>query len=177
MKTSSFYLTPGEVSLKTWEHLWREGTLAEIDPSAKARVDAAAKLVAAAATGDKPVYGINTGFGKLASVKINADEVKQLQRNLILSHCAGVGDPLDEDTARLMMLLKINSLARGASGVRWDVIIMLQHLLAEGIIPVIPEQGSVGASGDLAPLAHMAAVLIGEGEVFYKAASCPAVRP
>ena len=173
MTTASFHLTPGEVSLSTWEQLWQQGASAGIDPSAKARVDAAATLVAAAATGDKPVYGINTGFGKLASVKINADEVKQLQRNLILSHCAGVGDPLDEHATRLMMLLKINSLARGASGVRWDVIMMLQRLLAEGIIPVIPEQGSVGASGDLAPLAHMAAVLIGEGEVIYKGRHMP----
>ena len=173
MTTASFHLTPGEVSLSTWEQLWQQGASAGIDPSAKARVDAAATLVAAAARGDKPVYGINTGFGKLASVKINADEVKQLQRNLILSHCAGVGDPLDEHATRLMMLLKINSLARGASGVRWDVIMMLQRLLAEGIIPVIPEQGSVGASGDLAPLAHMAAVLIGEGEVIYKGRHMP----
>ncbi len=170
---SSSHLSPGQVTLNKWEHLWQERLSAEIDPSAKARVDAAATLVATAATGDKPVYGINTGFGKLASVKINADDVIRLQRNLILSHCAGVGDPLDEDAARLMMLLKINSLARGASGVRWEVIMMLQDLLAQGIIPVIPEQGSVGASGDLAPLAHMAAVLIGEGEVFYQSRRMP----
>jgi histidine ammonia-lyase len=163
-----FIIRSGQVTLKDWEHLWRQGMSVEIDPSAKDRVDQAAEIVANAAAGDVPIYGINTGFGKLASVAINADEVKMLQRNLILSHCAGIGDPLDEQSTRLMMMLKINSLARGASGVRWDTIIMLQNMLAEGVIPVIPEQGSVGASGDLAPLAHMSAVLIGEGEAYYK---------
>jgi histidine ammonia-lyase len=168
MTKEIFMMRSGEVTLKEWEHLWRHGIMIEIDPSAKDRVDQAAKIVANAADGDVPVYGINTGFGKLASVTINSDEVKTLQRNLILSHCAGVGDHLEETSTRLMMMLKINSLARGASGVRWETIIMLQNMLAEGVIPIILEQGSVGASGDLAPLAHMSAVLIGEGEAYYK---------
>lgn len=168
MTRKTYVIDPGKVSLDDWEYLWRQGIVAEIDPAAEHKVTAAARLVETAAAGDTPVYGINTGFGKLASVTINADEVETLQRNLILSHCAGVGAPLDEDAARLMMMLKINSLARGASGVRWETIMMLQRLLVEGVIPVIPEQGSVGASGDLAPLAHMAAVLIGEGEACYK---------
>jgi histidine ammonia-lyase len=156
------------MSLTDWEHLWRHGKDVIIDPAAKDRVDQAAMLVSNAAAGDQPVYGINTGFGKLASVRINIDEVQILQRNLILSHCAGVGKPLDVAATRLMIMLKINSLARGASGVRWEMIMMLQNMLAADVIPVIPEQGSVGASGDLAPLAHMAAVLIGEGEATYK---------
>ncbi|MGB1036896.1 MAG: aromatic amino acid lyase, partial [Candidatus Puniceispirillales bacterium] len=168
MTKALFMMRPGKVNLKDWQKLWRQDMKLAIDPSAKDRVDQAAEIVANAAAGDVPVYGVNTGFGKLASVTINADEVKTLQRNLILSHCAGVGDLLDEQSTSLMMMLKINSLARGASGVRWDTIIMLQNMLAEGVIPVIPEQGSVGASGDLAPLAHMSAVLIGEGEAFYK---------
>lgn len=168
MTEALFMMRPGKVTLKDWQKLWRQDMKVAIEPSAKERVDQAAEIVANAAAGDVPVYGVNTGFGKLASVTINANEVKTLQRNLILSHCAGVGDLLDEQSTCLMMMLKINSLARGASGVRWDTIIMLQNMLAEGVIPVIPEQGSVGASGDLAPLAHMSAVLIGEGEAFYK---------
>lgn len=168
MTSPSYTIQPGQVTLKEWENLWRYGKIVDIDPAAKPRIDQAARLVADAAAGDTPVYGINTGFGKLASVRIDIDEVKILQRNLILSHCAGVGQALDLPATRLMMMLKINSLARGASGVRWDTIMMLQKMLAADIIPVIPEQGSVGASGDLAPLAHMTAALIGEGEVYYK---------
>ena len=168
MTTTPFVIQPGHMSLTDWEHLWRHGSDVIIDPAAKDRVDQAAMLVSNAAAGDQPVYGVNTGFGKLASVRINIDEVQILQRNLILSHCAGVGEPLDVAATRLMIMLKINSLSRGASGVRWEMIMMLQNMLAADVIPVIPEQGSVGASGDLAPLAHMAAVLIGEGEATYK---------
>ena len=168
MTTTPFVIQPGHMSLTDWDHLWRHGKDVMIDPAAKDRVDQAAMLVSNASAGDQPVYGINTGFGKLASVRINIDEVQILQRNLILSHCAGVGETLDLAATRLMMMLKINSLARGASGVRWEMIMMLQNMLAANVIPVIPEQGSVGASGDLAPLAHMAAVLIGEGEATYK---------
>jgi histidine ammonia-lyase len=106
--------------------------------------------------------------GKLASVKIRPQDTATLQRNLILSHCAGVGDPMPAHVARLMMTLKLLSLGRGASGVRWQVIEQIQDMLAKSVTPVVPAQGSVGASGDLAPLAHMAAAMIGEGE----ASSC-----
>jgi len=111
---------------------------------------------------------VNTGFGKLASVKIAPGDTATLQRNLILSHCCGVGEPLEPATTRLMMALKLLSLGRGASGVRWEVIALIEAMLERGVIPVVPVQGSVGASGDLAPLAHMTAAMIGAGEAFYQ---------
>jgi histidine ammonia-lyase len=161
-------LTPGVTTLEQLETLWRGAGVATLDPVARAGVEHAAAQVAAAAAGTEAVYGVNTGFGKLASVKIANKDTATLQRNLILSHCCGVGDALDERVTRLMMVLKLLSLGRGASGVRWDVIAQIEALLAHGVIPVIPGQGSVGASGDLAPLAHMTATMIGEGEAFYQ---------
>ena len=161
-------LTPGSATLEQLETLWRGNGAARLDPSARAGVEAAAARVAAAAEGTEAVYGVNTGFGKLASVKIAAKDTATLQRNLILSHCCGVGEALDEPTTRLMMVLKLLSLGRGASGVRWAVIAQIEALLAHGVIPVVPAQGSVGASGDLAPLAHMTATMIGAGEAMYK---------
>jgi histidine ammonia-lyase len=157
-------LTPGAVSLAEFEALWWTDAPVRLDRSARPRVDAAAALVAAAGGGDTPVYGVNTGFGKLASVPIAPADTAQLQRHLILSHCCGVGEALDGPTTRLMMSLKLLSLGRGASGVRWALLECLEAMLAAGVTPVIPVQGSVGASGDLAPLAHMAAVMIGEGK-------------
>jgi histidine ammonia-lyase len=157
-------LTPGAATLDQLETLWRQGLAARLDPAARPAIEAAAALVARAALGTDAVYGVNTGFGKLASVKIASKDTATLQRNLILSHCCGVGEPLDTATTRLMMVLKLLSLGRGASGVRWEIIACLEDMLAHGVTPVIPGQGSVGASGDLAPLAHMAAVMIGEGE-------------
>ncbi|MBL8562025.1 MAG: histidine ammonia-lyase, partial [Gemmobacter sp.] len=110
------------------------------------------------------VYGVNTGFGKLASIRIDRSDVATLQRNLILSHCCGVGDPLPEAVVRLIMTLKLLSLGRGASGVRPELVALIEAMLDKGVLPVIPEKGSVGASGDLAPLAHMTAVMLGHGE-------------
>ena len=110
---------------------------------------------------------MNTGFGKLASLKIAPEDTATLQRNLILSHCCGVGGAVPRRMTRLMMTLKLLSFGRGASGVRWDYVELLQDMLAKGVTPVIPAQGSVGASGDLAPLSHMTAVVIGEGEAEY----------
>ncbi|MEZ5811812.1 MAG: histidine ammonia-lyase [Rhizobiaceae bacterium] len=162
-------LTPGAATLAQLEHVWRSGETVMLHSSARGGIDTAADLVAKAAAGDEAVYGVNTGFGKLASVKIAAADTAKLQRNLILSHCAGVGTALDIATARLMMALKLLSVGRGASGVRWQTVEMIQALLAAGVTPVIPEQGSVGASGDLAPLAHMTAVMLGEGEAFFGA--------
>lgn len=157
-------ITPGAVTLHTLETIYRGTGSLCLDPSARAGVEEAARMVAAAAAGDEPVYGVNTGFGKLASTRIAPADTAQLQRNLILSHCCGVGEPLAADKVRLMMALKLVSLGRGASGVRWAVIAQIEQMLSYGVIPVVPSQGSVGASGDLAPLAHMAAVMIGEGE-------------
>ena len=157
-------LTPGQATLAQLETLWRGDGVARLYPSARGPVAAAAARIEAAAQGGVAVYGVNTGFGKLASVKIAAQDTATLQRNLILSHCCGVGEPLDAATTRLMMALKLLSLGRGASGVRWEVVALIEGMLARGVVPVVPSQGSVGASGDLAPLAHMTAVMIGAGE-------------
>src|SRR6516165_12438012 len=127
------------------------------------------KLLAAGQT----AYGINTGFGKLASVRISAEQVRQLQVNLVRSHACGVGRPLSEPETRAMMLLRANALAKGLSGVRPVVVETVCAMLNAGVHPVIPSQGSVGASGDLAPLAHLANVLIGEGEALYKTEKLP----
>lgn len=164
----TFQLTPGSATLEQLERIWREGLAVCLGENAHTAIDAAAHAVAKAAAGDAAVYGVNTGFGKLASVRIKPEDTAKLQRNLILSHCCGVGDPMEVKTARLMIVLKLLSVGRGASGIRWETIELLQNLLASGITPLIPTQGSVGASGDLAPLAHMAATLIGEGEALFE---------
>ncbi|MEO1103807.1 MAG: histidine ammonia-lyase [Pseudomonadota bacterium] len=143
-------------------------------PDTKARVDEGAALVAAAAAGDAPVYGVNTGFGKLASRRISAADTDKLQDNLILSHAAGVGEPLPAPVVRLAMAMKVQSLASGASGVRWTTLRLIHDMLERDCLPVIPGQGSVGASGDLAPLAHMAAAMIGVGSVSLAGAVMPA---
>ncbi|WP_375780135.1 histidine ammonia-lyase [Bradyrhizobium sp. ma5] len=158
-------VTPGTVGLDVLARVL-DGAPIALDPSFWPRVEAAAAIVAKAAQIDIPVYGINTGFGKLASTRIAPDQTALLQRNLILSHCCGVGPATPEPIVRLMMALKVISLGRGASGVRRDVIEQLQGMLARGVSPLVPQQGSVGASGDLAPLAHMTAVMIGEGQAF-----------
>jgi len=160
-------LTPGSVTLETLAEIYWTGVPAVLDRTSDAAVKRGADRIASIASGNAPVYGINTGFGKLASIKIEAGDVATLQRNLILSHCCGVGVPLPESVVRLMMSLKLISLGRGASGVRIELIRLIEDMLACGVIPVVPEKGSVGASGDLAPLAHMTAVLMGEGEAFY----------
>ena len=157
-------LIPGEVTLDMLEAIWRAGPAGRLDPAARPAVEAAAAMVAKAAAGGEPVYGVNTGFGKLASRKIAPQDTAKLQENLILSHCAGVGAPLSVPLTRLMMALKLMSLGRGASGVRWEICALIEAMLEHGITPVVPHQGSVGASGDLAPLAHMTAVMIGAGE-------------
>ncbi len=161
---SALVLSPGSVTLAELERIYRDRLAVRIDRSAEAAINLAADRVAKAALGDEAVYGVNTGFGKLASVKIASEDTATLQRNLILSHCCGVGEALDQTTTRLMMVLKLLSLGRGASGVRFEVMKLIEDCLEKGVTPVVPSQGSVGASGDLAPLAHMTAVLIGEGE-------------
>jgi histidine ammonia-lyase len=165
-------LKPGQATLDELCAIYRQDLTRpltiELDGVCKSRVDAAALIVKKAAAGDVAVYGINTGFGKLASTRIPHDQTAQLQRNLILSHCCGVGTELPGNVVRLIMSLKILSLGRGASGVRWLVIKQLEAFLQNDILPLIPGQGSVGASGDLAPLAHMTAAIIGEGSVHYQ---------
>ncbi|MEL6466805.1 MAG: histidine ammonia-lyase [Pseudomonadota bacterium] len=167
-------LVPGAATRAQLYAVWANGAAARLDPAARTGIEAAAELVTNAASGEDAVYGVNTGFGKLASVKIAAANRATLQRNLILSHCCGVGEALDVATARLMMTLKLLSLGRGASGVALDTVTLLEDMLTRSVTPVVPVQGSVGASGDLAPLAHMAAAMIGEGEAFYRGARLPA---
>lgn len=136
--------------------------------SAKKRMERSRRWVEKAVKEQKVVYGITTGFGANQNVTISPDKLKDLQRNLILSHCAGVGEPFPEDVVRAMMLLRANALARGVSGIRVSTVERLLEMLNKRVHPVVPSQGSVGASGDLAPLSHMASVLIGEGEAFFK---------
>ncbi len=161
-------LTPGAVTLNELAQVFHQEMAVKLDLSCQNAVENAAARITAAVQGDAPVYGVNTGFGKLASIKIANKDTATLQRNLILSHCCGVGEPISRAHARLIMVLKLLSLGRGASGVRWSLIELLQDMLERGVTPVIPAQGSVGASGDLAPLAHMTAVIIGEGEAEYE---------
>ena len=136
-----------------------------LDPEAAGRVDASRAVIDRAVAENRVVYGVTTGFGKFADVVIPPDRLEELQKNLLESHAAGVGDPLPSRAVRAMMLLRANCLAKGFSGVRRETLELLVRLLEAGIHPLVPSQGSVGASGDLAPLAHLARALIGEGEV------------
>ncbi|HEX6061374.1 MAG TPA: aromatic amino acid lyase, partial [Candidatus Limnocylindria bacterium] len=146
----------------------RRDTPVALDRASEQLVRAAAKLVAESADGDAAVYGINTGFGDLSQVRIPRADLAKLQLNLLRSHAAGVGDPLPADVTRAILLLRANTLACGRSGVRPETIDLLLNLLNRGVHPVIPMHGSVGASGDLAPLAHAALVLVGEGQATFE---------
>jgi histidine ammonia-lyase len=157
-------LGAGPVGLDGWRAVL-QGAPVILDPACRAGVEASARAVDAIVAKGEPVYGINTGFGKLASTRIAPADIAQLQTNIVLSHAAGVGEPAPVPVVRLMLALKLASLAQGASGVRPATIAMLEAMLANGLTPVVPCQGSVGASGDLAPLAHMAAAMIGVGDM------------
>ncbi|HET6223649.1 MAG TPA: histidine ammonia-lyase [Dongiaceae bacterium] len=172
---SIIQLSPGAVPLAAWREVYR-GAAVSLDPAAYSVIDRSARAVSTILARGEPVYGINTGFGKLASVRIEAADLEKLQRNIVLSHAAGVGPPMPVAVARLMMALKLASLAQGASGVRAETVRLLEALLDKGLTPVVPCQGSVGASGDLAPLAHMSATLIGVGSFFIDGAVVPADR-
>jgi histidine ammonia-lyase len=164
MTMNSLNLVPGRLELADLRRLWSEPMALAVDAAAKPAVDAAAQTVDRVIASGRTVYGINTGFGLLARTRIDDTRLAELQRALVLSHCAGTGSLLDDAVVRLVIALKAASLARGHSGIRWSVIDALVALATAGIVPCIPAQGSVGASGDLAPLAHLSAVLIGEGE-------------
>jgi len=167
-------MTPGAARLRDWQAVL-EGGAFTLDPGCRPAVEAAAATVAAILARGEAVYGINTGFGKLASVRIGVDDLATLQRNIVLSHAAGVGAALPLPVVRLSLALKAASLGQGASGTRWAVIARLQEALAQDLLPVIPGQGSVGASGDLAPLAHMtAALFLGVGQIALGGAVLPA---
>ena len=161
-------LIPGQLSLAQLRRLCSSTLPVQLDAAAKAGIRASAALVQLAADGGSAVYGVNTGFGKLANTRIAKADLAVLQLKLLRSHAVGVGEPLADNVVRLILLLKAASLARGYSGVREEVVDALLALYNHGICPVIPCQGSVGASGDLAPLAHLCLPLVGEGEVFYQ---------
>jgi histidine ammonia-lyase len=154
----------------------RGGDRVSIGEAAFARMTISRRKVEEALHGEKAVYALNTGVGLLANVRLEADGIQQMQLNLVRSHCCGVGDPLPSEVVRAMMLIRANILAMGLSGIRPAVAERLCDLLNLEITPIVPMRGSVGASGDLAPLAHMALVLIGEGEAVYKGERLPAAE-
>ncbi|ESQ93860.1 histidine ammonia-lyase [Asticcacaulis benevestitus] len=168
-------LTPGNVPLSVWRDIYR-GAAFKLDPACMPAVAESAAAVSRILSRGEPVYGINTGFGKLASTRIEDADLTTLQRNIILSHAAGVGAPSPQPVVRLMLALKLTSLAQGASGIKPETLELMQAMLDHDLMPVIPCQGSVGASGDLAPLAHMAACMIGVGEIEVYGARMPALR-
>ena len=166
-------LQPGAVTLSDLAKIYWEEAPVRLDPACHADIERAQAAITKASEGSEAIYGVNTGFGKLASVKIAPDDTANLQRNLILSHCCGVGPAIPRRHARLLMALKLLSLGRGASGVRLDLVHLLEDMLDKAVTPVIPAQGSVGASGDLAPLAHLAAVMMGAGEAHFNGQIMP----
>jgi histidine ammonia-lyase len=172
---TNLILNPGNVSLFQWRQVL-EGAVPRLAETAWADIAASADIVDRIVLAGEAVYGVNTGFGKLATIRIETADLGQLQTNIVLSHAAGVGAPLEAGVVRLMLALKAVSLGRGASGVRPQTVRMIEAMLAADLLPLIPEQGSVGASGDLAPLAHMAATMIGVGEAMLKGRRMPAAE-
>lgn len=170
-----FNLIPGQVSLAELRGIYEKPARLSLVASAAAQIDASVACVEQILAEDRTAYGINTGFGLLASTRIASHDLENLQRSLVLSHAAGIGAPLDDAMVRLIMVLKINSLSRGFSGIRRKVIDALIALVNAEVYPHIPLKGSVGASGDLAPLAHMSLVLLGEGKARHKGEWLPAV--
>ena len=158
-------IQPGQFTLEQLQAIHAGPAVLALPESARIAIRASARVVQSAADGDAPVYGVNTGFGKLANQRISKAQLATLQLNLIRSHSVGVGEPLQPEVVRLMLALKAASLARGHSGVREAVVDTLLAVHNAGLVPYIPSQGSVGASGDLAPLAHMTLALLGEGEM------------
>jgi histidine ammonia-lyase len=169
-------IVPGHLGLESLEHIYREPVIIELDRECRQDVDRAADIVAQAARGGDAIYGINTGFGKLANTRIATEQTAQLQRNLILSHCCGVGPNLVSGVVRMIMVLKLASLGQGASGASWQLLETIETLYNQDALPVIPAKGSVGASGDLAPLAHLTAAVLGEGMITIEGEQCAAAE-
>ncbi|MCV2357209.1 histidine ammonia-lyase [Paucibacter sp. B2R-40] len=168
-------ITPGQITLDQLRQIRNGNVQLSLHASSTEIIRRAAAVVQAAAAGDAPVYGVNTGFGKLASTRISKEDLATLQFNLIRSHCVGVGAPLQPGVVRMMLATKAASLARGHSGVREEVVQSLLAVFNAGLVPYVPAQGSVGASGDLAPLAHMTLALLGEGEMLVDGQRMPAL--
>ncbi|HHG9064717.1 TPA: histidine ammonia-lyase [Citrobacter freundii] len=169
-------LTPGHLSFIQLREIWQQPVKLSLDAGAIDAINASVACVNNIVTEGRTAYGINTGFGLLAQTRIATEDLQNLQRSLVLSHAAGVGEALDDAMVRLIMVLKINSLARGFSGIRLSVIEALIALVNAEVYPLIPAKGSVGASGDLAPLAHMSLTLLGEGKARWQGEWLPATE-
>jgi len=169
-------LTGSTLTLEDVARVARHGEEVEIDSHATKRMRATREVVERLAAGEAPVYAVNTGVGLLADTRVPAEDLEQLQRNVVRSHACGVGEPLPREAVRAMMLIRANVLAMGVSGIRPVVARRLCGLLNKGVTPHVPSRGSVGASGDLAPLAHMALVLLGEGEAEYQGRLLPGAQ-
>lgn len=167
-------LIPGQLTLQDIRRVKNEQTFVTLDKSAEDKIAAANATILDIVDKDQTVYGVNTGFGLLANTKIKKEDLEDLQERIVLSHSAGMGDYISNATVRIMMLLKVNSLSLGYSGIRLKVIQALIELINKEVYPCVPKKGSVGASGDLAPLAHMSAILLGYGYVSYKGEILPA---
>jgi histidine ammonia-lyase len=174
--STPFLIQPGGLTLDQLQAIHASVQHIALPDTARAAIRASQKVVQDAADGDAPVYGVNTGFGKLANQRIGKSQLAQLQLNLIRSHSVGVGEPLSPAVMRLMMVLKASSLARGHSGVREVVVDSILAVHNAGLVPFVPSQGSVGASGDLAPLSHMSLALLGEGDMLVDGIRMPAAQ-
>ena len=146
----------------------RRGAQVQLTADAEKQIQKSRQLIERWVQEERRIYGITTGFGALSDVSISKTDTRRLQKNILMSHAAGVGKPFDEETVRAILALRIKDLARGNSGIHLSTVQQLVALLNWGVCPLVPEKGSVGASGDLAPLAHLALVLIGQGEAFFK---------
>ena len=162
---NNFTIHPGKFSLADLRNIWQKPVQLSLDPSAYAAINTASEAITTIVNKGDAAYGINTGFGKLAKTRIPDEQLELLQKNLILSHSVGTGELIAEEVARLILVMKIGSLARGFSGIRASVIDAMIALVNAGITPAIPVKGSVGASGDLSPLSHMTLAIMGEGDV------------
>jgi histidine ammonia-lyase len=170
---SSVLLDGERLSLEDVERVARHGEAVALDPAARPKLEASRQVIEAAVAAERPIYGVSTGFGPLSDVFVGAADREALQRNLLRSHAIGIGDPIGEAETRATVLLRANVLAKGYSGVRPEIVDLLCEMLNRGVHPILPERGSVGASGDLAPLAHLALVLIGEGEARHRGERLP----
>ncbi len=166
MRRNEFLISMKSLSLADFNAFLATYARIRFADEVRPRIDAARKVIDDILAAEKPVYGVNTGFGNFSEVRIPLETVSELQRRLVLSHAAGIGQPMPHDIVRLLMLIKIKSLALGRSGCRWETLQLLADMLNHQILPFVPEKGSVGASGDLAPLAHLALVMIGLGRAF-----------
>ncbi|MCF6292605.1 MAG: histidine ammonia-lyase [Robiginitomaculum sp.] len=168
-------LQPGSISHEQWQEILDKKQQINFTDQDWQNVQVSAQTIADILAKGETVYGVNTGFGKLANTRIKDEDLQDLQKRIVLSHCAGVGEAISQSVTRLIMVMKLASLMRGFSGVQPVTLRLLSDMLAKGVYPVIPSQGSVGASGDLAPLSHLAAVMIGEGEAIYAGEKLPAL--